>query len=171
MDKKRFKKTKISVPLLKSWEQKRCCACLLHWTPPKGWANQLGHPSCPIPGEVPILTPPKGWVNHLSHPAGLFPGHTSNVITYKKPVWAPTASEQGNVLLVLAPPCCSREPKKALPEFLVWFMINSYWLRRPRNLAGNMTIRWSLYFQFKVKWFKVLPRPFFPSLAISLNRI
>ena len=29
-------------------------------------------------------------------------------------------------LFVLAPPCCSRDPNKALPEFLIWPLINFY---------------------------------------------
>ena len=34
--------------------------------------------------------------------------------------------QQGNLLLVLTPDCCSWGPKKALPEFLVWPLINLY---------------------------------------------
>ena len=40
-------------------------------------------------------------------------------------------------LFVLAAPCCSRDPNKALPEFLVWSLINFYWLRRSRTLGSN----------------------------------
>ena len=35
-------------------------------------------------------------------------------------------SEQGNVLLVFTPTCCSRGPNKGLPEFFVWPLINFY---------------------------------------------
>ena len=38
----------------------------------------------------------------------------------------PSASEQGNLLLVFAPPCCSKGPNKALPEF---FFLIYFWLR------------------------------------------
>ena len=47
------------------------------------------------------------------------------------------ASKQGNLLFVFALPCWSRDSNKALPEFLIWPLINFYWLRRPRILAGN----------------------------------
>ena len=47
------------------------------------------------------------------------------------PPWG--ASEQGNLLLVFAPPCCSRGPNEALPEFLVWPLINFYWLGKAKN--------------------------------------
>ena len=40
-------------------------------------------------------------------------------------------------LFVLPTPCCSGDPNKALPEFLVWPLINFYWLRKPRTLEGN----------------------------------
>ena len=35
-----------------------------------------------------------------------------------------SVSKQGNLLFVLSAPCCSRYPSKALPEFLVWPLIN-----------------------------------------------
>ena len=72
--------------------------------PPKAWADHLCHPSSPTPRYSPTLTPDK----ELAHP----PRHPGN--------------QQGNLLLVLAPLCCSRDPKKALPEFLVWPLINFY---------------------------------------------
>ena len=52
------------------------------------------------------------WSDYLGHPSGtLSPG--------KEPV-----------CLVFAPSCGSRGPSKALPEFLVWSLINFYWWRR-----------------------------------------
>ena len=47
------------------------------------------------------------------------------------PPWG--ASEQGNLLLVLAPLCCSKGPRKAVPEFLVWPLVNFYWLEKAKN--------------------------------------
>ena len=46
--------------------------------------------------------------------------------THPYPAHPSSGSQQGNLLLVLAPPCCSRSPNKALPEFLVWLLINFY---------------------------------------------
>ena len=40
------------------------CTCLLHWTPPKGWANHLSHPSSPTLGPAPTLTPRKEPAHH-----------------------------------------------------------------------------------------------------------
>ena len=68
------------------------CACPLHSAPPKGWADHLSHPSGWTPGPTPIR-------NQLAPPQGV--------------------SEQGKLLLVLPPLCCSRGPNKALPGFLV----------------------------------------------------
>ena len=34
-------------------------------------------------------------------------------------------------------PCCNRGPSKAFPEFLVWSLINFYWLRRPNTVVSN----------------------------------
>ena len=91
--------------------------------------------------ECPVhITPPKAWANYLSHPPGPIPGHTTTLTPYKESARPHWASEKGNLLLVLAPPCCSRVPNKALPEFLVWSLINFYWLRRPRTLVGNKAI-------------------------------
>ena len=38
----------------------------------------------------------------------------------------PSESEQGKLLLVFSPSCCSSSPGKASPEFLVWLLINFY---------------------------------------------
>ena len=76
------------------------CACPLHTTLPKGWAKHLSHPSSPTPGHTPTLTP------------------------YKEPACPSSRSNQGNLLLVFAPLCCSLN--KALPEFLVQPLINFY---------------------------------------------
>ena len=34
--------------------------------------------------------------------------------------------------------CYSRGSSRALPEFLVWPLVNFYWLRRPRTLISNI---------------------------------
>ena len=38
----------------------------------------------------------------------------------------PSGSQQGKLLPVLAPRCCSKGPNKALPEFPVWPLVNFY---------------------------------------------
>ena len=78
-------------------------------------------------------TPPKEWAKHLSHPSSLTPGRTPTLTPYREPVCPSLESEQGNLLLVLAPHWCSRGPNKALPEFLVWPLINFYWLGKAKN--------------------------------------
>ena len=97
---------------LRSWEQKAVyCACPLHATPPKGWAKQLSHLPSLTPGHTPIRTPCK-----------------------EQACPSPGASQQGNVLFALIHPCCSRCTNKG---FLVWSLINFYWLKRPRTLVGS----------------------------------
>ena len=85
-------------------------------------------------------TSPKGWTNHLSHPFGLTPGHTPTFTPYKEqahPLTQGASKQRADLLCVLTPPCCSRVPSKGLPEFLVWPLIDFYWLRRPWTLVGN----------------------------------
>ena len=48
-----------------------------------------------------------------------------------------SGSDQGHLLLVFTPSCCSRNPNKALPKFLFWPLINFYWLGKAKNLMGN----------------------------------
>ena len=90
------------------------CACPLHTPPPKGWAKPLSHPPA-RPLDTPLPSPHIR--NKLAPPRG--------------------ASKQENLLFDLAPRCCSRGPNKALPEFLVWPLINFYCLRRQRTLVSN----------------------------------
>ena len=40
-------------------------------------------------------------------------------------------------LFVLPTRRCSGDPNKVLPEFLIWSLINFYWLRRSRTLGSN----------------------------------
>ena len=96
---------------------------------------KAGYCACPL-----HTTPPDGWANHLSHPSSPTPGHTLTFTPYKEPAHTRSGSEQGNLLLVFAPFCTCRSPYKALPEFLVWPLVNFYWLRRPRKLVGISTI-------------------------------
>ena len=109
---RRYKKTKTPTAISEELGAKAgYWACPLHSTPPRGWADHLSHASGPTPGHTPALTPYK----EAAHPP-----------------WEGNL-EQGNLLLVLAPPCCSRSPRKALPEFLVWPLINFCWLGKAKN--------------------------------------
>ena len=85
------------------WEQK----CCLHSTPPEGWAKHLSHPSRLTHGHALPLTPIR---NKLAAPSA--EGASKEA---RKPVCSH-----------LPPPCCSRDPNKALPAFLVWPRINFY---------------------------------------------
>lgn len=73
--------------------------------------------------------------DHLSHPSGPTP--------FKGPAHphseksSPSESEQGKLLLVLAPSCYGMGPNKALIEFLVWPLINFYWFRSPGTLVSK----------------------------------
>ena len=93
--------------------------------------------------------PLKGWADHLSSPparpldAPLPSAHIRNKLTTTPGsngagggVGGREASKQENLLIVLTRPCCSRDLNKAVPEFLVWPLINFYCLRRPRTLVG-----------------------------------
>ena len=106
---KRSRKTKkTQLPLLKSLEQK------------------TGHWACPL-----HTPPPKGWTNHLSHPSGLTPGHTPTLTPYEKQVCHPLRewTSKGTCCVF----CRSRGRNKALPEFLVWPLVNFYWLGKANN--------------------------------------
>ena len=120
----RYKKTKKAhLPRLESWEQKQC-------------REQKCMPPTP--------TAPKGWANHPSHTSSLSPGHTPTLIPYKEPTHPHLGTKQGNLLLVFAPFCYSRDPNKALPEFLDWPLINFYWLGKVKNhdqYQGHISIQ------------------------------
>ena len=49
----------------------------------------------------------------------------------------PLGSQQGKLLLVLVPSCCSTSPSKTLHELLVCPLINFYWLRNSRTWVSN----------------------------------
>lgn len=53
----------------------------------------------------------------------------------------PTQGMSKGTLVCSHSHCCSRGSNKALLEFLVWPLINFYWLRRPITLAGNTTFK------------------------------
>ena len=75
-------------------------------------------------------TPPEGWIKNLSQSSDPTPGHTlpSTHIRNKLPLTLPwRVSEQGE------PVTCSPSPNKAFPEFLVWSLVNFYWLEKAKD--------------------------------------
>ena len=140
----RYKETKkTQPPLLKSRENKQGVGSkgrVLRMPPALNTTKAVGHP------PKPALQPN--------------PGHTPTLTPYKEPAWSPwEVSKHGNLLLVFAPLCCSRDPNKAFPEFLVWPLINFYWLRRPRTLVGNRIILTRADWRMNYMIVKICPPP------------
>ena len=83
--------------------------------------------------------PPRGWADHLIHSGPTHRSAPAPALTpFKGPALPHWGSEQGYLLLVFTPSCCSTSPNKALPEFLVWPLINFYWLKSPRTQVSNI---------------------------------
>ena len=117
LDPKDTKGQKTQLPFLKSQEQKL------------GVRTTAEYYACP-----PTLNTTKGWAHHLSHHSGPTPGHTLTLTPYREWARPSLGSEQGNLLLVFASSCSRhRSPNKALPEFLVWPLVNFYWLGKAKN--------------------------------------
>ena len=87
--------------------------------------------------------PPRGWAHHPSHPSRLSPGPILTLTPFKGPAcWPcppPQGGSEGSCYLLLL--YGSTSPHKALPEFLIWPLINFYWLKSPRTLVGNTPSR------------------------------
>ena len=107
--KKIQKDSKTELPPLKSREQKQ------------GIRNKSRVLCMPA-----ACTPLEGWAEHLSRPSSPTPEYTPTLTPYKEPARPALGSEQGNLLLVFTPSCDCRGPNKALPEFLVWSLVNFY---------------------------------------------
>ena len=94
---------------------------------------KAGYCACPL-----HTIPPKRWAIHLSHPSGLSSVLTPTLTWYKEQAELPLRECAG-----ARPPVCScslllqHGSHKALPRFLVWPLINFYWLKRPRTLVSN----------------------------------
>ena len=72
--------------------------------------------------QAPALNATKGWAEHLTHPSGPTPGHTPTLI--RNQLASPQRASKGTCYLSSLPPAAS--PNKALPEFLVWPLVNFY---------------------------------------------
>ena len=86
-----------------------------------------------MPPALNMPPAPKWWASHLSHASSPTPGHILTLTLCKEPARPTSGSEQGSLLLVFAPLCCSRGPSKAGPEFLVRTLINFYLLGKVKN--------------------------------------
>ena len=90
------------------------------------WGAKAGYSSC-----APALNFTKGWENHLNRLSNLTPGHTSILTPSKELPTLLSGSKQGNMLLVFSP--FWRGLNKALPEFLIWLLVNFYYLWKAKN--------------------------------------
>ena len=63
---------------------------------------------------------------HLSQPSGQTPRCTPTLIPYKVPAWPDSGEGASKGIWCLFSHLCSRGPSKALPDFLVWLLINFY---------------------------------------------
>ena len=86
---------------------------------------------------IPAHGTTRGWVDHFSHPSGPTPGPAPTLDSFEGPTHPLLESKQGKLLLVFAASSCSPSPSKALPEFLIWLLINRYWLKSPRTQVSN----------------------------------
>ena len=68
----------------------------------------------------------------LDQEGGLVQRSTPIMMPFKEPAGPSLKSEQGHLLLVFARLCCSTRPTKALSEFLIWPLTNSYQFRSSR---------------------------------------
>ena len=94
----------------------------------EGSGAKAGYCPCPL-----HRTPPKGWANHLSNPFNLTPGHTPTFTLCNEPALPSRGANKRNCYLFFTHPCHCRSPNKALPEFLVWPLINIYCLGKAKN--------------------------------------
>ena len=63
------------------------------------------------------------------------PGPTTYLLTFKECTCPHQRASKGNCYFFLTPSSCSLSPNEALAEFLLWPLINFYWLRSPRTLV------------------------------------
>ena len=89
---------------------------------PEEWEQEQGARSKSRALRKPSAhTTTKGWASCLSRPCGPSPSPPPLLTLDKEPVCPCLGGKQGDLSLVFAPPCYSRGPSKALPEFLVWW--------------------------------------------------
>ena len=124
---KRCKKTKkVQLLLLTSWEQNR------------GLRAKAGYSACPTAHNVTR----GGQITEATPLTRTFDTPLPSLPCKELAQPPQRGSKQGSSLFVLTPCCFSRGFNKALPEFLVWPLINLYWLRWPRTLDNNNWTKW-----------------------------
>ena len=100
--------------------------------------TKAGYHTCPL-----HTIPPKIWADHLSQASGLTHGHTSTLTPFKEPAsirqWARKLVTWFGFLLL------QPGPNKALLKFLVCYLSNFYWLRRPRTLVDNTDTKFNVH--------------------------
>ena len=73
-------------------------------------------------------------------PLPLIPEPAPALTAHREPA-SPWLGEQAREpITFFTPSHCYRDPSKALLEFLIWSLINFYWLRRPRTLVSNIGV-------------------------------
>ena len=82
--------------------------------------TQMEYCACPLHTML-----PKEWLNHLKHPSGPTSGHILTLTLCQEKACLPwVQSKQGDLLFAFFAFCFIRGPNKALPEFLVWPLVN-----------------------------------------------
>ena len=111
--------------------------------------------------------PPRPWLSFTSPPPG-------------------SGREQGNMFLVFLHWCCSTSTGKALPEFLIWPLVNFYWLKGQKkkksntqkyemtgtliNLKGKILLQYIHVSNYHIVHFKYLTTLFVKCTSIKLKR-
>lgn len=110
----------------------------------KGYKNQLPPLRCLEQKQSNVHDPctqlhQKGGQTTKS-PSNLTHWSASTFNPLKRPHHPSTScTKLGHLLLVLAPLCCSTSPSKALSEFLIWPLMNLYWLNNLITQVNNKT--------------------------------
>lgn len=92
---------------------------------------------CMIPAHAVWPTAWEDHPSHLSAESTYLPLLSPHLRKQLIPLPPTTLREWARVPLVFVPSCCSTNTNKALPKFLLWPLINLYWLQRPRTLVAN----------------------------------
>ena len=128
---KRYKETK-----------KPICHFLRAWNKKAESGAKAGYCTCPLARNTTegVGRPPKPRLQPRPRDTPLPSPQVRNQLTTTSSEWGVgverEASKQENLLIVLTRPCYSRDLNKALPEFLLWPLINFYCLRGPDTESG-----------------------------------
>ena len=135
----------------KKLEGLKVTACMCSWD--RLWTKdtkrpktQLPLPRCQEQRQGPAHTPlhtiaQKGWADHPGHLSGPTPG-PATALSFKEPARMPPQEASGAPITCSPSVHCSMSPNKALPEFLTWPFINSYWWRWPSTWVVTKGAGW-----------------------------